>query len=321
MSDVRVETVSWNEYSERLSKLRHTIFINEQKVSEELEFDGLDHLETTTHYAVFKQEGIIGTARLLETGQIGRICVSKNERRKGYATQLVRHVMREVLSQPDFLSQAETKSEAGIWLHAQTDAMPLYLALGFIAKGEEFEEADIPHQLMHFDSSNQEALESIFESTVTRLNKTDEFNIHATHMVAAASRDLVIFSEKLNEQIFNKLFCEAVSKLARRSKHTRVRILVQNTQTLVGSRHPLVLLAQRLPSTISIHKLVDAPTSYQEAFIAVDSAQLVFFNDEANLDGFACYRAKPECSKQIELFDQLWQYHSIQDPELRQLSL
>ncbi|MFL0808934.1 MAG: GNAT family N-acetyltransferase [Agarilytica sp.] len=312
MNSIEIKRVSWHEHSNTLSDIRTRIFMQEQNVSEALEFDGLDALETTQHYLIFKDEKAIGAARKIESGQIGRICIEKHERRQGYATALTRHITQAILNTPNHTT---------VWLHAQCDAIPLYSALGFKTKGEAFEEAGIPHQGMEFDASSSENLEKIYQHSVIRLQNAAEFSHHATQMATAASREVTIFSSALSDTVFNKALAEALSRLARKHKQTRIRILVQNSKELIGSHHPFILLAQRLPSSINIHHLKDAPTSYQTGFIVADRSQLVFFNDEANLEGFACYRARPESEKQIELFEQLWQFHSVEDPELRRLSL
>lgn len=119
--------------------LRREVFITEQGVTPEGEFDGLD--DAALHLVAVTGGGaVVGTCRVLpgRRARFGRLCVRAGHRRRGIAAALLALAERE--------AAAAGSEEMG--LHAQTDALPLYEAAGFVAYGPRFEEEGIPHQGM-----------------------------------------------------------------------------------------------------------------------------------------------------------------------------
>lgn len=134
----RVRIASWQQDNSALRCLRETVFMNEQGVSSELEWDGLD--EAATHLLAEDDEGRpIGTVRMLADGHIGRVAVLQSWRKHGVGTALMRFCLK--LARQCGLSR--------VHLDAQVDALPFYTRLGFIAEGEVFMDAGIPHRHMH----------------------------------------------------------------------------------------------------------------------------------------------------------------------------
>ena len=116
--------------------IRRQVFIVEQHVPEELEYDGLD--AGATHYLCSLDGRAIGTARVRcadGTAKIERVAVLADHRRDGVG----RHLMEVVLS--DLRHQEVTT----IALASQTYAQDFYRGLGFVPVGDEFEDAGIPH--------------------------------------------------------------------------------------------------------------------------------------------------------------------------------
>ena len=72
---IHVIRADWNDHRETLRRIREAVFIDEQEVPRELEWDGED--ESSHHYLAVNELGdYIGCARLMSTGQIGRMAVS-----------------------------------------------------------------------------------------------------------------------------------------------------------------------------------------------------------------------------------------------------
>lgn len=121
-------------------RLRRTVFIDEQGVSESDEVDGLD--EGAIHLLALDGDRPVGTARLLvkgATGKIGRVCVLADVRGTGLGAALIHAALEELRRQPGV-------SEA--LLGSQTHATGFYEKLGFVVEGEEFMDAGIPHRDM-----------------------------------------------------------------------------------------------------------------------------------------------------------------------------
>ncbi len=120
--------------------LRRQVFIEEQGVSPEEDIDGLD--PSATHLLALVDGRPVGTARLLEqgdTGKIGRVCVLPAARGAGLGAALIRAAVEEFRRRPGI---------ARVKLGAQTHALAFYEKLGFRAFGPEYMDAGIPHRDM-----------------------------------------------------------------------------------------------------------------------------------------------------------------------------
>ena len=123
--------------------LRRTVFIEEQRVPEDREIDGLD--DSALHLLATKDGQPIGSARILldgDTGKIGRVCVLPQARGTGLGAALIRAALDVLRVQPGI-----TRAKLG----AQTHALGFYEQLGFTAYGPVYDDAGIPHRDMTRD--------------------------------------------------------------------------------------------------------------------------------------------------------------------------
>jgi predicted GNAT family N-acyltransferase len=135
--NLRIVTGDWGSLREDAQKVRVEVFVIEQNVPVELEWDEGD--EVSTHAVAYDEQGQpVATGRLLPDGHIGRMAVSQSLRGKGIGKQVL----------VALLEHARQDGHEELVLHAQTHAVPLYEQQGFIVEGEEFIEADMPHRLM-----------------------------------------------------------------------------------------------------------------------------------------------------------------------------
>ncbi|MDJ1431307.1 GNAT family N-acetyltransferase [Halostagnicola sp. A-GB9-2] len=125
--------------------VRQTVFVEEQGVDEEIEYD--EHEDDAVHFVAYERtdtgEGHpIGAARLREpedgVGKVERVAVLESHRENGIGRELMDALETEAGS--DGLETLK--------LHAQTRAAGFYRGLGYEQYGEEFEEAGIPHVAM-----------------------------------------------------------------------------------------------------------------------------------------------------------------------------
>ena len=135
--NLRIVTGDWGSLREDAQKVRVEVFVIEQNVPVELEWDEGD--EVSTHAVAYDEQGQpVATGRLLPDGPIGRMAVSQSLRGKGIGKQVL----------VALLEHARQDGHEELVLHAQTHAVPFYEQQGFIVEGEEFIEADMPHRLM-----------------------------------------------------------------------------------------------------------------------------------------------------------------------------
>ncbi len=129
-----IRILSWHEAAGLARPIREQVFLIEQHVPRELEWDEWD--APSEHAVATSEDGRpIGTARLLPDGRIGRMAVLVEWRRAGVGSALLRAL----------LERARQRGMRSIVLHAQTHAAGFYRRLGFTERGEEFLEAGIPH--------------------------------------------------------------------------------------------------------------------------------------------------------------------------------
>lgn len=129
-----VSLVCWHDGEPLLRSIREAVFIREQGIPAELEWDGLD--ESCRHALALSHQGdAIGSGRMLADGHIGRISVLPQWRKHKVGTAIM-----EAL-----LDYARTHDYKQAEVDAQTYAVPFYRKFGFVEQGETFMDAGLPH--------------------------------------------------------------------------------------------------------------------------------------------------------------------------------
>lgn len=134
---VTIELGGWDALRDAALPLRFAVFVDEQRVPAELEVDEFD--PQSLHALARSRNGdVIGTARLLPDGHIGRIAVARAQRGRGIGAALVLAMMQA----------AKARGDTVIKLSAQTHVVPFYARFGFAVSGEPYDDAGIPHVAM-----------------------------------------------------------------------------------------------------------------------------------------------------------------------------
>ncbi|MDP3811611.1 MAG: YbgC/FadM family acyl-CoA thioesterase [Hydrogenophaga sp.] len=139
VTEVRVGP--WSELGPDAQRLRTAVFVEEQRIPKELEWDEAD--ATAVHAVAYNRLGRpLATGRLLAhepgTSKIGRMAVDRTLR----GGRLGRDVLQALTD------AARERGDAEVVLHAQRSAEGFYARLGYAVLGEPFEEAGIPHVTM-----------------------------------------------------------------------------------------------------------------------------------------------------------------------------
>ena len=132
------KTGTWVELGGDAAAVRTEVFVHEQKIPIEMEWDEAD--ATALHAVAYNMLGqAIGTARLLkvttETAKIGRMAVKRVLR----GSSIGRDVLQVLMT------CASQQGYREVMLHAQRSAQGFYHRAGFQVRGEPFEEAGIAH--------------------------------------------------------------------------------------------------------------------------------------------------------------------------------
>jgi YbgC/YbaW family acyl-CoA thioester hydrolase len=136
-----VQLGTWDQLGTPAQKLRHAVFVQEQGIPAELEWDAAD--ASAVHALAVNRLGrAVGTGRLLEhepgVSKIGRMAVHGSLRGSGIGAAVL----------DALVDAARGRGDREVILHAQASAVGFYLRRGFHTVGPAFEEAGIPHQAM-----------------------------------------------------------------------------------------------------------------------------------------------------------------------------
>lgn len=123
-------------------EIRKEVFVQEQGVSLEEEFDKFDNLDgQCEHILIYYNGRPVGTGRVRWVNGIGkleRICILKEYRMLGIGKFIIKGLEKI----------ASERGAVSVKLHGQTHAENFYKKLGYHTSSEVFMEDGIPHVLM-----------------------------------------------------------------------------------------------------------------------------------------------------------------------------
>ncbi|MGR0305342.1 GNAT family N-acetyltransferase [Acinetobacter beijerinckii] len=129
----RVENGNWDQLHQDAKFIREQVFIIEQNISEQDEWDDQDLI--AQHFVVYDHDQPIATARLLQNNSVGRVAVLKPYRGQGIGHL----IMLEIIT------YARQQSRQVLQLSSQVHAISFYEKLGFKVQGNQYDECEIPH--------------------------------------------------------------------------------------------------------------------------------------------------------------------------------
>jgi predicted GNAT family N-acyltransferase len=141
-NNLKIEIVKWIDGLSQLKNIREKVFIQEQKVTPQLEWDGMD--EKAIHFLVFNDKAAIGCARAIvikDHMQLGRMAVLKKYRGQGIGSALIEKAM----------TTAKLNQLSAIYISAQCHAIDFYKKFGFEVTSDIYLDAEIPHRDMTLD--------------------------------------------------------------------------------------------------------------------------------------------------------------------------
>ena len=136
---LKIEIVKWIDEYELLAMIREKVFIEEQKVTSQLEWDGMD--KEAIHFLAFKDKKAVGCARafvIQNRMQLGRMAVLKKYRGEGIGSALIQRA----------ITLAKLNQLYAIDISAQCHAIDFYKKFGFEVTSDMYLDAEIPHRDM-----------------------------------------------------------------------------------------------------------------------------------------------------------------------------
>ncbi|MBM7661153.1 putative GNAT family N-acyltransferase [Bacillus mesophilus] len=142
---MNIKRIKLEEDLSKAFQIRKKVFVEEQGVPLEDEFDEFDTLEgQCNHILVYHEENPVGTGRIRVVdglGKLERICILKPFRKFGLGKVIIKGL--EAI--------AEEKGVSRVKLHGQTHAEGFYQKLGYRTSSDVFMEDGIPHIVMEKD--------------------------------------------------------------------------------------------------------------------------------------------------------------------------
>lgn len=309
----RVRLADWERDEAAMREVRTRVFVEEQAVPEEEEWDGLDP-ECVHAVAETAGDGVIATGRLHPSGKIGRMAVMPPWRGRGVGAALLRRLLEE----------AARQGVSQVHLNAQVPVLGFYARFGFAAEGEEFDEAGIPHRLMRLQLAREsQGLEPHGEPAGTRhvVSGKEEFAESVADIAGVAARSLAIFTPDLEHGVYDtRRFLEAVKRLVLSRSHARIRVLITDPGRIQHSVNRFLYVGRRLSTFIEFRHLPESFQHRADAFMIADSSALVYRARAERWEGIADTCEPRMARRYLAEFDQMWQLGE-NTPETRELRL
>lgn len=297
-ADFSVHEADWAHERDAVRAVRTRVFVEEQNVPPELEWDGLD--ARCLHVLARAGGEPVGTGRLTPEGHVGRMAVLRGWRGRGVGKRLL-----ETL-----LLIASERHERECVLNAQLSATGFYARFGFRAEGGEFMDAGIPHRRMRL-----------------ALEKTRTLAGHAAlrdgllALARASRRGFSLYAPTLAPRLSdNAKFAEALKNLALSSPRASIRLLTADARKVSRDGHALLRLVDALPSRCALHQLGERDDAEEQVYAFADRGGAFHQPRTGHYTGVLALDTPMIARSLQHRFEPLWQ-RSESSPETRRVPL
>ncbi|MEN8218747.1 MAG: hypothetical protein ABFS56_20720 [Pseudomonadota bacterium] len=137
----------------------------------------------------------------------------------------------------------------------------------------------------------------------------------AVSMIEQTALHLDILSRDFEPEVYdNQACCDAIEDLALRSRHSRIRILLDNTKIASQRGHLILQLGKRLGSLMQFRSVAEAPLT--ETFLIADRIGIMHRSSPNTLAASVNFKDGQTAKKLSKLFDELWE-NATPEPEAR----
>ena len=301
LQNFHVEIADWScdDQRDALLDLRDTVFIQEQGVPEQRERDGLD--VDCWHVLARDESGQpIGCGRLTPAHKIGRMAVLPDWRRHGVGAALLR----------ELISRARAQGWPGVALDAQVSAIDFYERAGFVAHGEEFEDAGLAHRAMQlvFPEAGERPQPPPRDPGVLPARTGSEVATSRLQLLRDARHRLAIRLPMLtNEGYASTEELDELRRVATSGRSALIRLLLHDPESALRGDHRLISLAQRLSSAFQIRVPVDeVDLAWCSACLLNDAGGYLFLPQAERPQGRAARTDRASAAPLQQHFDEVW---------------
>lgn len=292
---MEVKVVDWSDQSYRniLRDIRQKVFVEEQGVPADEEWDDKD--SQATHFIAFDGKRPVGCARLFKDGYFGRMAVLAEHRHNHWGSRLIRA-----------LSDYYQREHQGRQLKAsvQAQAYNFYLHNGFTPQVEFFWDAKIPHLTMtKVVSRGATTSSSIFEmgKDTEPYQLDNEAAIEGLFQIACQQKPRKLFigiTELQHPMWSSQGTLDSIKRYLRSSNRRQIDLLISHEYPGI-SDHPLIQLSNRISSRITLR--VHQGLKFHGALFDPDGYLLI---DGSHVK--ACFNCRVTTIRHKREFADLW---------------
>jgi predicted GNAT family N-acyltransferase len=303
LQNFQVVLADWSHESDQqaLLEIRQQVFVVEQGVPESRERDGLD--PDCWHVLACDEAGLpIGCARMSPQHKIGRMAVMQPWRGQGVGAALLR----------ELVARARAMGWREVSLAAQVSAIGFYIREGFVAYGEVFDDAGLPHRSMTLDLPVPVPADAEPETPrdIRPLPVTTRHDVSAARLqlLEDTRHRLCLHLPLLTGDLFTST--EELAQLRRiaiSGRRAQVRILLHDPAEALRHDHRLIALVQRLSSAIQVRMPIDeADFGTRSSYLLNDAGGYLFQPAADQPRGRAARLDRAVASPLQQEFDELW---------------
>lgn len=304
LSDYRIEPADYKADFKDLRAVRDSVFIIEQHIPADLEQDDKD---PHSHHVIARDNhhDPVGTGRLTPEGHIGRIAVLHQWRNQDVGQSLLRAL----------IERAQKQGLTQVTLDTPTSASGFFQKFGFVGEGKVFSVAGNEFQRMSMTLTplakrTRPSAKPRKPSVPTE--QLDNLEAHlesAIRLIAEARRQICIYTRDLEHALYgHNDVVEAFRQFAINSRDGCVQIIVQDTFAARGKPHPLIDLAQRLPSSFQFRTPVEREDQQYSSTFLINDRDGYLYRLTAERYQSEWSPNHPARKRQLyEEFDRIWQ--------------
>ncbi len=140
-------------------------------------------------------------------------------------------------------------------------------------------------------------------------------------LISTAQNQIDIISRHLDPTIFNQEdFIHNASDFIRRTKTSKIRILVHDTDTMVKYNHRILGLSQRVSSKIEIRTICSDYSQFNQSYLVADTLGYIHNLKGDLYDAEVNFNNSDKSKELTETFKSIWEL-SQQEAEVRRLCI
>jgi hypothetical protein len=210
----------------------------------------------------------------------------------------------------ELIARARAQGWVEVALDAQIGAIGFYEREGFIAYGEEFEDAGLPHRAMRMSLPvPADAAEPSRDIGALPAGSRSETAAARLQLLGDTRHRLAIYLPLLgNESYASTEELAELRRIAISSRGAQIRILLHDPAAALRNDHRLIALAQRLSSAIQIRvPMEEADLAYISAYLLNDTGGYLFLPEADRPQGRAALHDRASQAPLQQHFDDVWE--------------